>query len=50
MLDNHTVKLETQGFILFSRITRRGEGEITLHSILMDMELGFRGRRTLIVL
>jgi hypothetical protein len=44
------VELETQGFMLFCGITRRREGEITLYSILMDMELGFRGRRTLIVL
>ena len=39
VLDNHTVELGTQGFILFCRIARRREGEITLYSIPREFDI-----------
>jgi hypothetical protein len=42
VLDNHTVELETQGFILLYMIARRREGENTLCSVPRQFDINPR--------
>jgi hypothetical protein len=42
VLDNHTVKLGTQGFILFCRIARKREGETALYAISREFYINSR--------
>jgi hypothetical protein len=39
VLDNHTVELGTQDFILLCRIARRREGETTICSIIREFDI-----------